>query len=275
MGRTTRIAAPARVCLPPECFRPRYRTRAFPAAGVLTGCPGTAEALVGEPDHPGTALDPAGSGRARPVIPAMPRPAVAPPRDTERVDVPGGPRTESFLARGLPGAVLSPATGWAASPEAGVSSAIPRVVTARRNRPRAIPAPTPPEPARPRTARHRSIRPPAISSGGRGTRESGGPAGVPGTRARAGRLTARHRQRERRVRPRGHAGVHGGGEGDGRTRIPSIILGHPRKGRPELQYLAAGDSPGVAVDGRTVERPLKMILIEFGRPVGVLIPDAA
>jgi S-formylglutathione hydrolase FrmB len=35
----------------------------------------------------------------------MLRPTVAPPRDTECVDVPGGPRTESFFAADLPEAV--------------------------------------------------------------------------------------------------------------------------------------------------------------------------
>ncbi|MGQ4426031.1 esterase, partial [Streptomyces violaceoruber] len=46
VGRTSRIASPAYVYLPPEYFQTRHRGRTFPAAVVLTGYPGTAEALV-------------------------------------------------------------------------------------------------------------------------------------------------------------------------------------------------------------------------------------
>ncbi|WP_309097492.1 alpha/beta hydrolase-fold protein [Streptomyces sp.] len=105
VGRTTRIATPAYVYLPPEYFQPRYRTYRFPAAVVLTGYPGTASALVEKLHYPRTALELARAGRARPMILVMLRPTVAPPRDTECVDVPGGPRTESFFAKDLPEAL--------------------------------------------------------------------------------------------------------------------------------------------------------------------------
>ncbi|MFI2411348.1 alpha/beta hydrolase [Streptomyces sp. NPDC018947] len=107
VGRTTRIATPAEVYLPPEYFQQRYRTRTFPVAVVLTGYPGTTEALVSKLRYPRTALDLAGSGRMQPMVLVMLRPTVAPPRDTECVDVPGGPRTESFFAEDLPEAVLA------------------------------------------------------------------------------------------------------------------------------------------------------------------------
>ncbi|MDN0198035.1 alpha/beta hydrolase-fold protein [Streptomyces sp. S.PNR 29] len=105
VGRTTRIATPAYVYLPPEYFQPRYRTRTFPAAVVLTGYPGTAAALVDRLHYPRTALRLAREGRMRPMILVMLRPTVAPPRDTECVDIPGGPQTESFFAKDLPEAV--------------------------------------------------------------------------------------------------------------------------------------------------------------------------
>ncbi|GCB47113.1 esterase family protein [Streptomyces sp. NL15-2K] len=104
-GRTTHIATPAYVYLPPEYFQPEYRTRAFPAAVVLTGYPGTAKALVEKLEYPRTALRLAKEGRMRPMILVMLRPTVAPPRDTECVDIPGGPQTESFFAKDLPDAV--------------------------------------------------------------------------------------------------------------------------------------------------------------------------
>ncbi|MFF4980964.1 alpha/beta hydrolase [Streptomyces sp. NPDC001046] len=105
VGRTTRIASPAYVYLPPEYFQPRHRTRTFPAAVVLTGYPGTASALVDKLHYPRTALESARAGRTRPMILVMLRPTVAPPRDTECVDVPGGPQTESFFAKDLPDAL--------------------------------------------------------------------------------------------------------------------------------------------------------------------------
>ncbi|MER5435665.1 alpha/beta hydrolase-fold protein [Streptomyces sp. NPDC002588] len=106
-GRTTHIATPAYVYLPPEYFAPEYRTRTFPAAVVLTGYPGTAEALVDKLHYPRTARQLAKDGRMQPMILVMLRPTVAPPRDTECVDIPGGPQTESFFAKDLPEAVTA------------------------------------------------------------------------------------------------------------------------------------------------------------------------
>ena len=106
-GRRSRIVTSAYVYLPPEYFQARYRTRTFPAAVVLTGYPGTARALVEKLRYPRTALEQAKDGRMQPMILVMLRPTVAPPRDTECVDVPGGPRTESFFAKDLPEAVTA------------------------------------------------------------------------------------------------------------------------------------------------------------------------
>ncbi|MET7678922.1 alpha/beta hydrolase-fold protein [Streptomyces sp. NPDC005423] len=107
LGPTTHIATPAFVYLPPEYFQPQYRARTFPAAVVLTGYPGTAQALVDKLRYPRTALGLAKDGRMQPMILVMLRPTVAPPRDTECVDVPGGPQTESFFAKDLPDAVMA------------------------------------------------------------------------------------------------------------------------------------------------------------------------
>ncbi|MFF4259476.1 alpha/beta hydrolase [Streptomyces sp. NPDC001663] len=107
VGRTTNIATPAYVYLPPEYFQPQYRTRTFPAAVVLTGYPGTAQALVDKLHYPRTAQDLAKDGRMQPMILVMMRPTVAPPRDTECVDIPGGPKTETFFAKDLPDAMLA------------------------------------------------------------------------------------------------------------------------------------------------------------------------
>ncbi|MFJ5270419.1 alpha/beta hydrolase [Streptomyces sp. NPDC088358] len=107
VGRTTHIATPAYVYLPPEYFQSRYRTRTFPATTVLTGYPGTAEALIKGLHYPQTAHELAKDGRMQPMILVMMRPTVAPPRDTECVDIPGGPQTESFFAKDLPEVVAA------------------------------------------------------------------------------------------------------------------------------------------------------------------------
>ncbi|MBY8341138.1 esterase [Streptomyces spinosirectus] len=107
VGRTSHIATPAYVYLPPEYFQARYRARTFPAAVVLTGYPGTAQALVNKLHYPRTARELAKNGRMQPMILVMLRPTVAPPRDTECVDIPGGPQTETFFAKDLPDAVAA------------------------------------------------------------------------------------------------------------------------------------------------------------------------
>jgi enterochelin esterase-like enzyme len=107
VGRATHIATPAFVYLPPEYFQPQYRTRTFPATVVLTGYPGTAEALIKGLHYPQTTHELAKNGKAQPMILVMMRPTVAPPRDTECVDVPGGPKAETFFSKDLPDAVMA------------------------------------------------------------------------------------------------------------------------------------------------------------------------
>ncbi|URN17134.1 MULTISPECIES: alpha/beta hydrolase [Streptomyces] len=104
-GGRSGIASPAYVYLPPEYFRPAHSRRTFPAAVVLTGYPGTAENLLKGLRYPRTAYEQARAGRMQPMVLVMLRPTVAPPRDTECVDVPGGPRTETYFAEDLPRAV--------------------------------------------------------------------------------------------------------------------------------------------------------------------------
>jgi S-formylglutathione hydrolase FrmB len=57
--------------------------------------------------YPSTALQLAKAGKMQPMILVMLRPTVAPPRDTECVDVPGGPQTETFFAKDLRDAVMA------------------------------------------------------------------------------------------------------------------------------------------------------------------------
>jgi enterochelin esterase-like enzyme len=107
LGKETHIATPAYVYLPPEYFQPQYQKRSFPVVVALTGYPGTAEALVTKLHFPKTAHDLARRDKAQPMILVMLRPTVAPPRDTECVDIPQGPQTETFFAQDLPAAISS------------------------------------------------------------------------------------------------------------------------------------------------------------------------
>ncbi|MGW3520669.1 alpha/beta hydrolase [Streptomyces hydrogenans] len=104
-GDRSGITSPAFVYLPPEYFQERYVKRSFPAAVVLTGYPGTAENLIKGLKYPRTAALQAKEGRMQPMVLVMLRPTVAPPRDTECVDVPDGPKSETFFAEDLPRAV--------------------------------------------------------------------------------------------------------------------------------------------------------------------------
>ncbi|MFE7129596.1 alpha/beta hydrolase [Streptomyces sp. NPDC057638] len=104
-GERSGIDSPAYVYLPPEYFQPAYAKRTFPAAVVLTGYPGTAENLIKGLRYPLTAHKKAKEGTVQPMVLVMLRPTVAPPRDTECVDVPKGPKTETFFAEDLPSAI--------------------------------------------------------------------------------------------------------------------------------------------------------------------------
>lgn len=104
-GEKSKIHSPAYVYLPPEYFQAKYAERTFPAAVVLTGYPGTAENLFKGLQYPRTAYRLAKHGKVQPMILVMLRPTVAPPRDTECVDIPGGPQTETYFAKDLPKAV--------------------------------------------------------------------------------------------------------------------------------------------------------------------------
>ncbi|MEV4439997.1 alpha/beta hydrolase-fold protein [Streptomyces sp. NPDC049577] len=104
-GPDSRINSPAYVYLPPEYFQPAYAQRTFPASVVLTGYPGTAEALVKGLDYPVRAHKLAKEKKMQPTILVMMRPTVAPPRDTECMDIPGGPQTETFFTKDLRAAI--------------------------------------------------------------------------------------------------------------------------------------------------------------------------
>ncbi|MFE3524262.1 alpha/beta hydrolase [Streptomyces sp. NPDC059161] len=104
-GAKSKITSPAYVYLPPEYFQKAYENKTFPAAIVLTGYPGTAENLLKGLRYPKTAWTQAKQKKMQPMILIMMRPTVAGQRDTECVDIPDGPQTETFFAKDVPGAI--------------------------------------------------------------------------------------------------------------------------------------------------------------------------
>lgn len=95
------------VYLPPEYFNPRYARERFPVILALAGYPGPSLHLLDSLKLPQAAADLQRTGRLAPTVIVMARPTVAPPRDTECVDVPGGPKTETWFAKDIPTAVRS------------------------------------------------------------------------------------------------------------------------------------------------------------------------
>lgn len=104
-GERSKIATPAYVYLPPEYFQKGNEHRRFPASVVLTGYPGTAENLLHGLRYPKTAWTLAKQKKMQPMILVMMRPTVAPPRNTQCIDIPGGPQTETFFGTDLPKAL--------------------------------------------------------------------------------------------------------------------------------------------------------------------------
>lgn len=106
-GTRSALSAQASVYLPPEYFQPASAHRTFPAVEVLTGYPGVVANLVQRQHYPDVLLAELNQHRAGPMVLVMLRPTVAPPRDTECTDVPGGPQALTYLSQDVPSAVES------------------------------------------------------------------------------------------------------------------------------------------------------------------------
>jgi len=107
IGRRTGVVDPAFVYLPPQYFQKAYARQRFPVVVALSGYPGSIFNLAQYLRVSQTAGELQKNGQMQPTIMVMIRPTIAPPRDTECVNVPGGPQTETFLAKDLPQALKS------------------------------------------------------------------------------------------------------------------------------------------------------------------------
>ncbi|HET8602277.1 MAG TPA: alpha/beta hydrolase-fold protein [Segeticoccus sp.] len=95
------------VYLPPQYFQAKYAHRSFPAVETIGGYPGTALAQVTRMNYPGVSQQLVGQHRSTPMVFVMLSSVVAPPRDTEGTNIPGGPQAETYFAREVPSAVQS------------------------------------------------------------------------------------------------------------------------------------------------------------------------
>ncbi|MFI9591615.1 alpha/beta hydrolase [Nonomuraea sp. NPDC052265] len=95
-GATTHLSEEAYVFLPSAYFKdPRRR---FPAILALTGYPGDPRNLMTRMDLPGRLAHAIALHQVNPAVLVMMRPSVVLPRDTECVDVPGGPQALTYFA---------------------------------------------------------------------------------------------------------------------------------------------------------------------------------
>ncbi|RGD60869.1 esterase [Kitasatospora xanthocidica] len=106
-GKETGFSDQMFVYLPPAYFDPKLTLVRFPVLLAIAGYPGTTLNLLHELPLAQTAIELQRSGKMPPTVLVMARPAVVPSRDTECVDVPGGPRTETWFVKDVPEAILS------------------------------------------------------------------------------------------------------------------------------------------------------------------------
>ncbi|THA49798.1 esterase family protein [Streptomyces sp. A1136] len=104
-GARSAVDVPAYVYLPPEYFQKGNEDKKFPTTVVLTGFPGMAENLIKGLDYPKKAWSLVKEKKTRPMILVMLRPTTESARNTQCIDVPGGPRSETFFGTDLPKAV--------------------------------------------------------------------------------------------------------------------------------------------------------------------------
>ncbi|MEV6702021.1 alpha/beta hydrolase-fold protein [Streptomyces sp. NPDC051453] len=105
IGRRSRAVNPAFVYLPPQYFQKQFHRQRFPVMVAISGYPGGIMNLAQYLQVPQTAGRLLRAGGIQPTVIVMVRPTIAPPRDTECVNVPGGPQAETFFSKDLPEAL--------------------------------------------------------------------------------------------------------------------------------------------------------------------------
>ncbi|MCA6093519.1 esterase family protein [Streptomyces sp. SCA3-4] len=107
VARRAGVVEPAIVYLPPQYFQKQYERQRFPVVVAISGYPGGITNLTQYLQVPRTASTLISENRMQPTVIVMVRPTIAPPRDTECVDVPDGPQAETYFTKDLPEALKS------------------------------------------------------------------------------------------------------------------------------------------------------------------------
>jgi pimeloyl-ACP methyl ester carboxylesterase len=94
------------VWLPPQYDASAAAGTKFPVLMVLPGQPGTPAGIFKILNLGTDAMEVIKSGQVRPFVAVLPPLSIAPPRDTECTDIPGGPQADSWLATDVKEAVI-------------------------------------------------------------------------------------------------------------------------------------------------------------------------
>jgi enterochelin esterase-like enzyme len=97
------VTADTLVWLPPG-YKASGQSR-YPVVMFLPGQPSSPQHLFKEYDFAAVASQAVTSGRVKPFVAVFPPIMIAPPRDTECVDVPNGPQAETWLTTDVPNAL--------------------------------------------------------------------------------------------------------------------------------------------------------------------------
>jgi len=98
------VTADALVWLPPGYSKSGGQTK-YPVVMFLPGQPSSPQHLFKEYDFAAVASQAVSSGKVKPFVAVFPPIMIAPPRDTECVDVPNGPQAETWLTTDVPNAL--------------------------------------------------------------------------------------------------------------------------------------------------------------------------
>ncbi|WP_214413072.1 alpha/beta hydrolase [Sphaerisporangium fuscum] len=100
-GATSKLSSSGFVYLPPQYFEKKWQNKRFPVIVALTGYPGDARNLITRMELPTRLAQAIDNHEIRPTVMVLMRPTVAPPRDTECMDVPNGPQVETYFTKDL------------------------------------------------------------------------------------------------------------------------------------------------------------------------------
>ncbi|WP_144008773.1 alpha/beta hydrolase [Enemella evansiae] len=103
-GQASGVNSEILMWLPPAYFSAGPDAE-FPVLFMMSGSPGTPEGVYNQFEFDKVASESIASGDTKPFIAVFPTVMTHPPRDTECLDIPGGPKSETWLVTDVPAAV--------------------------------------------------------------------------------------------------------------------------------------------------------------------------